>query len=168
MKAVGRSNWHPRLRSSVCSAHFTEECFDRSGEKVTLQPGAVPTLLVHGDSAVSTPTSCISDSWMMIMFCKQTAGCLFLHRRAVKIWTSLLQGRRYVDFGMIIRVYWPKFWLIYELCVSVWAGLFCKIWCCGSLPEQTQVSSRTDLCREKHIQEVLQEVCHQRFVQKSI
>uniref|UniRef100_A0A3Q3X612 THAP-type domain-containing protein n=1 Tax=Mola mola TaxID=94237 RepID=A0A3Q3X612_MOLML len=62
MKAVGRSNWHPRLRSSVCSAHFTEECFDRSGEKVTLQPGAVPTLLVHGDSAVSTRTSGISDS----------------------------------------------------------------------------------------------------------
>lgn len=52
LKAVGRSNWHPRLRSSVCSTHFTEDCFDRSGEKVVLHPDAVPTLLVHIDSAV--------------------------------------------------------------------------------------------------------------------
>ncbi|XP_023275541.1 THAP domain-containing protein 1-like [Seriola lalandi dorsalis] len=52
LKAVGRPYWHPRLRSSICSTHFTEECFDRSGEKVSLHPDAVPTLLVHSDSAV--------------------------------------------------------------------------------------------------------------------
>lgn len=52
LRAVGRPNWHPRLRSSICSTHFTEDCFDRSGDKVTLTAGAVPTLLVHGDSAV--------------------------------------------------------------------------------------------------------------------
>ncbi|XP_056250300.1 uncharacterized protein LOC130180663 isoform X1 [Seriola aureovittata] len=51
LKAVGRPYWHPRLRSSICSTHFTEECFDRSGEKVSLHPDAVPTLLVHSDSA---------------------------------------------------------------------------------------------------------------------
>ncbi|XP_068574162.1 uncharacterized protein [Cebidichthys violaceus] len=54
LKAVGRPNWHPRLGSSVCSTHFTEDCFDRSAEKVTVRPGAVPTLLVHGDSATSS------------------------------------------------------------------------------------------------------------------
>ncbi|GLD47549.1 uncharacterized protein AKAME5_000169300 [Lates japonicus] len=51
LKAVGRPHWHPRLRSSICSTHFTEDCFDRSGEKVTLHPDAVPTLMVHSDSA---------------------------------------------------------------------------------------------------------------------
>ncbi|KAA8582395.1 hypothetical protein FQN60_009135 [Etheostoma spectabile] len=50
LKAVGRPHWHPRLWSSVCSTHFTEDCFDRSGKKVTLHPDAVPTLLVYGDS----------------------------------------------------------------------------------------------------------------------
>nr|XP_046267997.1 uncharacterized protein LOC124071484 isoform X2 [Scatophagus argus] len=50
LKAVGRPNWHPRLRSSVCSTHFTEDCFDRSGEKVALHADAVPTPMVHSDS----------------------------------------------------------------------------------------------------------------------
>ncbi|XP_054868333.1 uncharacterized protein LOC111576671 isoform X2 [Amphiprion ocellaris] len=53
LKAVGRSNWLPRLRSSVCSTHFTEDCLDRRGEKVVLRPDAVPTLMVHGDSMTS-------------------------------------------------------------------------------------------------------------------
>lgn len=52
LKAVGRPNWHPRLGSSVCSTHFTEDCFDLSVEKVAVRPDAVPTLMVHGDSAV--------------------------------------------------------------------------------------------------------------------
>ncbi|XP_037622951.1 uncharacterized protein LOC119486712 [Sebastes umbrosus] len=51
LKAVGRPNWHPRLGSSVCSTHFTEDCVDLSGEKVAVRPDAVPTLMVHGDSA---------------------------------------------------------------------------------------------------------------------
>ncbi|XP_035023435.2 uncharacterized protein LOC118116161 [Hippoglossus stenolepis] len=51
LKAVGRANWHPRLGSSICSTHFTEDCFDRTGEKVTLRPDAVPTRLVHNSSA---------------------------------------------------------------------------------------------------------------------
>lgn len=32
--------------------HFTEDCLDRSGEKVVLRPDAVPTLMVNGDSVV--------------------------------------------------------------------------------------------------------------------
>ncbi|XP_053290705.1 uncharacterized protein LOC128450968 [Pleuronectes platessa] len=51
LKAVGRANWHPRLGSSICSTHFTEDCFDRTGDKVVLRPDAVPTRLVHSSSA---------------------------------------------------------------------------------------------------------------------
>lgn len=51
LKAVGRPHWHPRLRSSICSTHFTEDCFDRSGDKVVVRPDAVPTLFVHTESA---------------------------------------------------------------------------------------------------------------------
>ncbi|XP_062296778.1 uncharacterized protein LOC134001225 [Scomber scombrus] len=53
LKAVGRHNWHPRLRSSVCSTHFTEDCFDRSGDKVDIHPDAVPSLLVHDSTTQS-------------------------------------------------------------------------------------------------------------------
>ncbi|KAI4791626.1 hypothetical protein KUCAC02_033893 [Chaenocephalus aceratus] len=53
MKAVGRPNWFPRLGSSVCSSHFSEECFDRSGDKVTVRSDAMPTLMVHGNQEVS-------------------------------------------------------------------------------------------------------------------
>lgn len=51
LKAVGRPHWYPHLWSSVCSVHFTEDCFDRSGDKVVLRPDAVPTLKAHGDQA---------------------------------------------------------------------------------------------------------------------
>ncbi|KAM3594521.1 uncharacterized protein V6R79_009304 [Siganus canaliculatus] len=47
LRVIGRPSWHPRLWSSVCSAHFSEDCFDRGGEKVVLRPDAVPTLCVH-------------------------------------------------------------------------------------------------------------------------
>ncbi|XP_034050786.1 uncharacterized protein LOC117531765 isoform X2 [Thalassophryne amazonica] len=52
LKSVGRPGFHPRLWSSVCSAHFTEDCFGRSGDKVTLRADAVPTLFVHSDSTI--------------------------------------------------------------------------------------------------------------------
>ncbi|KAG7511364.1 hypothetical protein JOB18_047920 [Solea senegalensis] len=55
LKAVGRAHWSPRLSSSICSKHFTDDCFDRSGDKVALRPDAVPTLLVHSSSAVTGP-----------------------------------------------------------------------------------------------------------------
>jgi len=44
------------------------------------------------------------------------------------------------------------------------AGLFCQVRCRGALPEQTHISSWTELRGEEHLQEVLQEVHHQRFV----
>ncbi|XP_074548658.1 uncharacterized protein LOC141806867 [Halichoeres trimaculatus] len=82
LKAVGRSNWHPRLWSSVCSVHFTEDCFDRSGEKVTIRPDSVPTLLVHGDSGTQSngpaqPAAGDEHAY----FAKYDAVDLYLRRR---------------------------------------------------------------------------------------
>ncbi|KAM4625243.1 uncharacterized protein ACJ7VT_003706 [Polymixia lowei] len=56
LENLGRPSWHPSLGSSVCSAHFTEDCFDRSGEKVTLRPGAVPSLFLYSDPFTQTRT----------------------------------------------------------------------------------------------------------------
>ncbi|XP_041668451.1 uncharacterized protein LOC121526129 [Cheilinus undulatus] len=80
LKAVGRSNWHPRLWSSVCSVHFTEDCFDRGGDKVVLHPDAVPTLLVHSDSVVSSngPVQSVMDE--CAYFAKYDAVDLYLRR----------------------------------------------------------------------------------------
>ncbi|XP_056282451.1 uncharacterized protein LOC130201450 isoform X2 [Pseudoliparis swirei] len=80
LKAVGRPNWHPRLGSSVCSTHFTEDCFDRGGDKVSVQPDAVPTLLVHGDSATLSrgPTQRAGEE---AYFAKYDAVELYLSRR---------------------------------------------------------------------------------------
>ncbi|XP_054470125.1 uncharacterized protein LOC129103607 [Anoplopoma fimbria] len=79
LKAVGRPNWHPRLGSSVCSIHFTEDCFDRSGEKVTVHPDAVPSLCVHGDSATLSrgPTQPAGEE---AYFAKYDAVELYLSR----------------------------------------------------------------------------------------
>ncbi|XP_034418671.1 uncharacterized protein LOC117751171 isoform X2 [Cyclopterus lumpus] len=80
LKAVGRPNWHPRLGSSVCSTHFTEDCFDRGGERASVQPDAVPTLLVHGDSATLSrgPTQPAGEE---AYFAKYDAVELYLSRR---------------------------------------------------------------------------------------
>ncbi|KAM6968744.1 uncharacterized protein LKV04_017600 isoform 1-T2 [Tautogolabrus adspersus] len=84
LKAVGRSNWHPRLWSSVCSVHFTEDCFDRSGEKIILHPDAVPTLVVHSDSATLSngPAQlAVGDECEQAYFAKYDAVDLYLRRR---------------------------------------------------------------------------------------
>ncbi|XP_056151402.1 uncharacterized protein LOC130126061 [Lampris incognitus] len=56
LKNLGRPNWHPRLWSSVCSAHFTEDCFDRTGERVTLRPEAVPSVFIYSDPVTQSRT----------------------------------------------------------------------------------------------------------------
>ncbi|XP_029282712.1 uncharacterized protein LOC115005056 isoform X2 [Cottoperca gobio] len=81
LEAVGRPNWHPRLGSSVCSTHFTEDCFDRSGEKVTVHAEAVPTLLVHGDSATSSRGPTQPAVGEEAYFSKYDAVELYLSRR---------------------------------------------------------------------------------------
>nr|XP_037278211.1 THAP domain-containing protein 6-like [Rhipicephalus microplus] len=39
-----RDKWTPSPGSSLCSDHFTDNCFDRTGARTRLQPDAVPTL----------------------------------------------------------------------------------------------------------------------------
>ncbi|XP_047467093.1 uncharacterized protein LOC125023689 isoform X2 [Mugil cephalus] len=84
LKAVGRSHYHPRLWSSVCSTHFTDDCFDRSGEKVVLRPDAVPTLMVHSDSAA--------------FFAKYDAVELYLSRRTYPPGLSYVEKNTFRTF----------------------------------------------------------------------
>ncbi|XP_013790213.1 THAP domain-containing protein 3-like isoform X3 [Limulus polyphemus] len=39
-----RDNFKPHSHSLLCSVHFTEECFDKTGQIVRLKTGAVPTI----------------------------------------------------------------------------------------------------------------------------
>lgn len=40
---VRRGTWQPTVNSVVCSDHFEEECFDRTGQTVRLRADAIPT-----------------------------------------------------------------------------------------------------------------------------
>ncbi|XP_075883817.1 uncharacterized protein LOC142889085 isoform X2 [Nelusetta ayraudi] len=80
IKAVGRCSWHPRLRSSICSAHFSEDCFDRGGEKVCLRPGSVPTLKVHSGSNATRDQDQAAGA-EEAFFAKYDAAALYLSRR---------------------------------------------------------------------------------------
>ena len=44
LSRIGREEYEPTVNSRICSAHFPEESFDRSGEKVTLKRNAMPAL----------------------------------------------------------------------------------------------------------------------------
>uniref|UniRef100_A0A1A7XXA4 THAP domain-containing protein 1 n=1 Tax=Iconisemion striatum TaxID=60296 RepID=A0A1A7XXA4_9TELE len=81
MKAVGRVHWHPRLWSSICSTHFTEDCFDRSGDKVILHPDSVPTLNIHGDSVTPAVASAQQPLGEEAFFAKYDAVELYISRR---------------------------------------------------------------------------------------
>ncbi|XP_028250521.1 uncharacterized protein LOC114427027 [Parambassis ranga] len=81
LEAVGRPHWHPRLRSSICSMHFTEDCLDRSGEKVVLRPGAVPTLMVNGDSVTQSRGPTQPAAREEAFFAKYDAVQLYLSTR---------------------------------------------------------------------------------------
>lgn len=41
---VRRESWRPSIYSVLCSAHFEESCFDRTGQIVRVREGAVPTI----------------------------------------------------------------------------------------------------------------------------
>lgn len=57
--AVRRKNWEPKPSSRLCSAHFTDDCYDatdrlmgefgirRGYTKTLLKPGSVPTIFKH-------------------------------------------------------------------------------------------------------------------------
>ncbi|XP_076055196.1 THAP domain-containing protein 3-like [Oratosquilla oratoria] len=42
--SVKWENWKPTKNSKICSEHFTEDCFDRTGQTVRLKLHAVPTI----------------------------------------------------------------------------------------------------------------------------
>ena len=44
-------DYHPNNLSMVCSSHFKDECFDRTGLRVSLKEGSIPT-------AFGDPASC--------------------------------------------------------------------------------------------------------------
>ncbi|XP_039898390.1 uncharacterized protein LOC120740245 isoform X2 [Simochromis diagramma] len=81
LKATGRPNWHPRLRSSICSIHFTDDCFSHSGEVITLNPDAVPALSVHTDSAVPSRGASQPAVGEEAIFAKYDAVELYLTKR---------------------------------------------------------------------------------------
>lgn len=81
LKACGRGNWHPRLWSSICSAHFTEKCYDSSKEKITLLPDAVPTLNIHNDSKTQTDGLTSTPAGEEAFFAKYNAVELYISRR---------------------------------------------------------------------------------------
>jgi len=39
-----RGNWLPGIHSCICSLHFEESCFDRTGQTVRLRSGCAPTI----------------------------------------------------------------------------------------------------------------------------
>ncbi|XP_006786344.1 uncharacterized protein LOC102794875 [Neolamprologus brichardi] len=81
LKATGRPNWHPRLRSSICSIHFTDDCFSHSAEVITLNPDAVPALSVHTDSAVPSRGPSQPAVGEEAIFAKYDAVELYLTKR---------------------------------------------------------------------------------------
>jgi len=44
---VRRDNWTATVCSCLCSAHFDEMCFDRTGQTVRLRDGSVPTVFSY-------------------------------------------------------------------------------------------------------------------------
>lgn len=44
IKNTQRHRWSPNTRSTVCSNHFTEDCFECVGKGKVLKSHAVPTL----------------------------------------------------------------------------------------------------------------------------
>ena len=41
---MGRDDFQPSSHARLCSKHFQADCFDRSGERVFLRKGAIPTI----------------------------------------------------------------------------------------------------------------------------
>ncbi|KAM4045761.1 THAP domain-containing protein 2-like [Anomaloglossus baeobatrachus] len=47
LNLVNRENFSPSLHTFLCSKHFEESCFDRTGQTVRLRTNAVPTIFIY-------------------------------------------------------------------------------------------------------------------------
>ncbi|XP_073521189.1 THAP domain-containing protein 2-like [Phyllobates terribilis] len=52
LNLVNRENFSPSLHTFLCSKHFEEPCFDRTGQTVRLRTNAVPTIFIYPDHMV--------------------------------------------------------------------------------------------------------------------
>ncbi|XP_069613512.1 THAP domain-containing protein 2-like [Ranitomeya imitator] len=52
LNLVNRENFSPSLHTFLCSKHFEESCFDRTGQTVRLRTNAVPTIFIYPDHMV--------------------------------------------------------------------------------------------------------------------
>lgn len=62
---IRRKNWKPTRSTLICSDHFTEDCFDRTGSTTRLREAAVPTLFKfppHLQKKVSRPRTTKNSS----------------------------------------------------------------------------------------------------------
>ncbi|XP_046433635.1 THAP domain-containing protein 1-like isoform X2 [Neodiprion fabricii] len=54
LKEMKRKDWKPNRNSTLCSAHFTNDCFDRTGFLITLKKNSVPTIFDNPKSECSS------------------------------------------------------------------------------------------------------------------
>jgi len=53
-----RDKFTPVKSSRLCSEHFTEECFDRTGQTVRLRDNAVPTVFQFPEHLIKVSSDC--------------------------------------------------------------------------------------------------------------
>ncbi|XP_046587771.1 THAP domain-containing protein 7-like isoform X2 [Neodiprion lecontei] len=54
LKVMKRKDWKPNRNSTFCSAHFANDCFDRTGFLITLKKNSVPTIFDNPKSECSS------------------------------------------------------------------------------------------------------------------
>ncbi|XP_056412472.1 THAP domain-containing protein 2 [Hyla sarda] len=52
LNLVNREHFSPSLHTFLCSNHFEESCFDRTGQTVRLRTNAVPTIFIYPEHMV--------------------------------------------------------------------------------------------------------------------
>ncbi|XP_063809854.1 THAP domain-containing protein 2-like isoform X2 [Pseudophryne corroboree] len=52
LNLMNRENFCPGLHTFLCSRHFEESCFDRTGQTVRLRVNAVPTIFIYPEHMI--------------------------------------------------------------------------------------------------------------------